>query len=84
MAEGVTIVDPASTYLDVGVRIGRDSLIEPGCVLTGETVLGEGCHVKPHCTIEDSRIGDGAILGPSAHLRPGCVLGENVRRIYRI
>ncbi|MBW2316401.1 MAG: bifunctional UDP-N-acetylglucosamine diphosphorylase/glucosamine-1-phosphate N-acetyltransferase GlmU [Deltaproteobacteria bacterium] len=79
MAEGVTIVDPANTYLDVGVRIGRDSLIEPGCVVTGGTVLGEGCHVKPHCTIEDSRVGNGAVLGPSAHLRPGCVLGENVR-----
>jgi len=79
MAEGVTIVDPASTYIDVEVEIGRDSHIEPGCVIRGDTVLGEGCHVKPHCTIESSRVGDDAVLGPSAHLRPGCVLGRGVR-----
>jgi len=79
MAQGVTFVDPASTYLDADVEIGRDSLIEPGCVITGSTVLGEGCHVKPHCTIEDSRLGDGAVIGPSAHLRPGCELGRDVR-----
>jgi bifunctional UDP-N-acetylglucosamine pyrophosphorylase/glucosamine-1-phosphate N-acetyltransferase len=79
MAEGVTLVDPANTYIDVDVEIGRDSLIEPGCVISGATVLGEGCHVKPHCTIESSHVGDGATLGPSAHLRPGCVLGRGVR-----
>jgi bifunctional UDP-N-acetylglucosamine pyrophosphorylase/glucosamine-1-phosphate N-acetyltransferase len=79
MTEGVTLIDPATTYLDVDVEIGRDTLIEPGCVITGDTVIGEGCHVKPHCTIESSRVGHGAVLGPSAHLRPGCVLGRNVR-----
>ena len=35
--------------------------------------------MKPHCTIESSRVGNGAVLGPSAHLRPGCVLGRGVR-----
>jgi len=79
MASGVTLVDPMATYIDMDVEIGRDSLIEPGCVITGPTVLGEGCHVKPHCTIESSRVGNGAVLGPSAHLRPGCVLGRGVR-----
>jgi len=54
-------------------------VVEPGCVITGPTMLGEGCHVKAHCTIEDSRIGDDAVIGPSAHLRPGCVLGRSVR-----
>jgi bifunctional UDP-N-acetylglucosamine pyrophosphorylase/glucosamine-1-phosphate N-acetyltransferase len=79
MAAGVTLVDPAATYIDVDVEIGRDTLIEPGCVITGATVLGEGCHVKPHCTIESSRVGDRFVMGPSAHLRPGCVLGDDVR-----
>jgi bifunctional UDP-N-acetylglucosamine pyrophosphorylase/glucosamine-1-phosphate N-acetyltransferase len=79
MAEGVSIVDPAHTYLDVDVRIGRDTLVEPGCVVTGTTAIGEGCHLKPHCTIEDSRIGDECTIGPSAHLRPGSVLGRGVR-----
>jgi bifunctional UDP-N-acetylglucosamine pyrophosphorylase/glucosamine-1-phosphate N-acetyltransferase len=79
MAEGVTFVDPAHTYLDVDVRIGRDTLVEPGCVITGESEIGEDCHIKPHCTIEESRIGDGCTIGPSAHLRPGCELGRGVR-----
>jgi bifunctional UDP-N-acetylglucosamine pyrophosphorylase/glucosamine-1-phosphate N-acetyltransferase len=79
MAEGVTFVDPAHTYLDVDVRIGRDTLVEPGCVITGTSEIGEGCHIKPHCTIEESRIGDDCTIGPSAHLRPGCELGRGVR-----
>jgi len=79
MAEGVSIVDPDHTYIDVDVRIGRDSLIEPGCVIQGESVLGEGVHVKPHCTIESSRLDDDVVIGPSAHLRPGSHLMEGVR-----
>ncbi|MCZ6463078.1 MAG: bifunctional UDP-N-acetylglucosamine diphosphorylase/glucosamine-1-phosphate N-acetyltransferase GlmU [Proteobacteria bacterium] len=79
MTEGVTIVDPEHTYIDVGVRIGRDSLIEPGCVIQGETVLGEGVHVKPHCHIESSRLDADVVIGPSAHLRPGTHLGRGVR-----
>ncbi|NNL67039.1 MAG: bifunctional UDP-N-acetylglucosamine diphosphorylase/glucosamine-1-phosphate N-acetyltransferase GlmU [Myxococcales bacterium] len=79
MAEGVSIVDPANTYLDMDVTIGRDTLVEPGCVITGATVIGEGCHIKPHCTIEDSRLGDETVIGPSAHLRPGTELGRGCR-----
>ena len=79
MADGVTIVDPAQTYIDVDVQIGRDSLIEPGCVIQGDSVLGEGVHVKPHCTIESSQLGDDVVIGPSAHLRPGSVLMDGVR-----
>lgn len=79
MADGVSIVDPDHTYIDVDVRIGRDSLIEPGCVIQGESVLGEGVHVKPHCTIESSRLDDDVVIGPSAHLRPGSHLMQGVR-----
>jgi bifunctional UDP-N-acetylglucosamine pyrophosphorylase/glucosamine-1-phosphate N-acetyltransferase len=79
MADGVTVVDPASTYLDVEVQVGRDSLIEPGCVIQGESVLGEGVHVKPYCVIESSRLDDGVTIGPCAHLRPGTHLGRGVR-----
>jgi bifunctional UDP-N-acetylglucosamine pyrophosphorylase/glucosamine-1-phosphate N-acetyltransferase len=79
MAEGVTIVDPRSTYIDVDVSIGRDTVIEPGCVIQGETRIGDGVHLKPGCTIESSEIGDQASIGPNAHLRPGCVLGPGVR-----
>lgn len=79
MAEGVTIVDPGQTYIDVDVQIGRDSLIEPGCVIQGDCVLGEAVHIKPHCTIESSRLGDDVVIGPSAHLRPGSHLMDGVR-----
>jgi bifunctional UDP-N-acetylglucosamine pyrophosphorylase/glucosamine-1-phosphate N-acetyltransferase len=79
MADGVTIVDPAATYVDVEVEVGRDTLIEPGCVIQGPTRIGSGVHVKPHCTIESSQLGDGAQIGPCAHLRPGTVLGPRVR-----
>jgi len=79
MAQGVTIVDPEHTHIDAEVRIGQDSLIEPGCVIQGETTLGCGVHLKPHCTVEWSHLGDDVVAGPSAHLRPGTRLGAGVR-----
>jgi bifunctional UDP-N-acetylglucosamine pyrophosphorylase/glucosamine-1-phosphate N-acetyltransferase len=79
MAAGVTLVDPATTYIDVDVEIGRDSQIDPGCVLTGATRLGRRVHVKAHSVIEDSQVGDDAVVGPMAHLRPGCRLEGGVR-----
>jgi bifunctional UDP-N-acetylglucosamine pyrophosphorylase/glucosamine-1-phosphate N-acetyltransferase len=79
MEGGVTIVDPASTHIDVDVEIGMDTLIEPGCVIQGPTRIGEGVHLKPHCHIESSRIGDEVQMGPSAHVRPGTVVGSRSR-----
>lgn len=79
MDEGVTFVDPENVYVDAAVRIGRDSVIEPGVVITGRSVLGEGCHVKAGCVIEESRIGDDVTIGPSAHLRPGNELADRVK-----
>jgi len=79
MREGVTIVDPANTAVDVDVSVGRDTRIEPGSVIQGATRIGERCHVKPGCVIEESVLGDDVVVGPSAHLRPGCALGDGVR-----
>ena len=79
MDEGVSFVDPDAVYIDATVRIGRDSLIEPGVVITGNSILGEGCHIKSGCVIEDSRIADDVTIGPSAHLRPGNELASGVR-----
>jgi bifunctional UDP-N-acetylglucosamine pyrophosphorylase/glucosamine-1-phosphate N-acetyltransferase len=79
MAEGVTIVDPVSTYIDTDVEIGRDSRIDPGVVITAGSRLGERVHVKPHCVIESSRLDDDVQLGPSAHLRPNCHLRTRVK-----
>ena len=79
MLEGVTIADPATTYIDEDAEIGRDTLIEPGCVIQGPSRIGERCHVKPNTTIESSLLGDDVEIGPSAHLRPDCSIGNGCR-----
>lgn len=93
--EGVTIVDPASTYIEPTVRIGRDTVIEPNTHLRGETVVGENCTLGPDLYLQDCTVGDGCHLfrshivgarldsqvsvGPFAHIRPGTVLHTGVR-----
>lgn len=79
MDEGVSFIDPDAVYIDADVRIGRDSLIEPGVVISGACVLSENVHIKAGCVIEDSRIAAGVTIGPSAHLRPGNTVGEGVK-----
>jgi len=79
MTAGVTIVDPEMTYIDMDVAIGRDTHIEPGCVITGATLIGEGVHIKAHSTIESSQLDDDVVVGPCAHLRPGSRLRRGVR-----
>ena len=94
MLQGVTLIDPATTYIEALVRIGRDTIIEPGTHLLGRTVIGEGCVVGPNAVIRDSRIGDDcsvvasaldeAVLedhvhaGPFVRLRAGAHLGQGV------
>jgi bifunctional UDP-N-acetylglucosamine pyrophosphorylase / glucosamine-1-phosphate N-acetyltransferase len=88
---GVTIVDPATTWIDVDVTVGRDTVIQPGTQLLGSTRIGGRCQIGPDTTLTDvtvgdqavvvrthggqSVIGDGAAVGPFAYLRPGTVLG---------
>jgi bifunctional UDP-N-acetylglucosamine pyrophosphorylase/glucosamine-1-phosphate N-acetyltransferase len=88
---GVTVVDPATTWIDVDVGIGRDTVIQPGTQLLGCTRIGECCTVGPDTTLTDVTVGDGAsvirthatssvigdraAVGPFAYLRPGTVLG---------
>jgi bifunctional UDP-N-acetylglucosamine pyrophosphorylase / glucosamine-1-phosphate N-acetyltransferase len=92
MREGVTIVDPASTTIDADVSIGRDTVIEPFCTLTGATLVGEHCRIGANSTLTDALVGhgvvvrqswldscdvhDGASVGPFAYLRPGARLRE--------
>jgi len=57
MLEGVSMIDPASTYIDVDVTIGRETVIFPGTVLQGKTVVGTGCIIGPHIQINDSTLG---------------------------
>ena len=78
MLSGVTIVDPATTFIDATVTIGQDTVIEPFTVLKGETHIGADCRIGPHVHIEDARIGDRSDCGPFAKLRPGTVVGDDV------
>jgi len=95
MAAGVTIVDPASTWIDAGVEIAADARIEPGTSLRGATAVGAGSVVGPLSTLADTRLGenvavphsylvecevlDGCQVGPFAYLRPGARLEDGAR-----
>ena len=78
MLAGVTIVDPASTFVDATVEIGQDTVIEPFTVLKGKTHIGAECRIGPHVYIEDARLGDRSDCGPFAKLRPGTEIAEDV------
>ncbi len=58
MAEGVTLMDPATTYVDDSVRVGPDTVIYPGVVLEGETVIGAACSIGTGCQVSGSQLGD--------------------------
>jgi bifunctional UDP-N-acetylglucosamine pyrophosphorylase/glucosamine-1-phosphate N-acetyltransferase len=74
MLAGVTIVDPASTWIDCGVTIEEDVVVHPFTVLRGTTSIATGAEVGPHAVAVDASIGDGALVGPFCYLRPGTVL----------
>ena len=71
MRGGVTVIDPASTFVDVDVTVGPDTTLEPGTVLRGQTSVGADCKVGPHVVAIDATIEDGVSIGPFAYLRPG-------------
>ena len=79
MEGGVTLVDPASTFIDTQVKIGRDTVIMPFTVISGTTSIGESCSVGPYVHIRDSSVGNGCSVGPFAFVRPGTVLGDRVK-----
>ena len=62
LANGVTIIDPATTYIDQGVKIGRDTIIWPNTFIQGEVIIGEDCVIGPNTTIRAAAIGDGCQL----------------------
>jgi len=78
MLGGVTIVDPASTVIDVDVTIGQDTVIEPFTSIRGTTRIGAGCLIR-HSYLVDCELEDGAGVGPFGYLRPGTVLRAGSR-----
>ncbi len=95
LLNGVTIIDPSSTYIQSDVKIGMDTIIYPGCVLERNTEIREKCLIGPNtrivnCTVEenveiqysvllDSYVKKNTHIGPFAYLRPGSKIGENVK-----
>lgn len=95
MREGVTIVDPGTTLIHPGCRIGRDTTILPFTLIEGSTVIGEGCTIGPSTRLVDSRVGndttiqnsvlvgagvgDATSVGPFAYLRPGTEIGNHCK-----
>ena len=95
MLDGVTMIDPSSTYIDWDVRIGADTAIYPQTVIEKGSVIGGGCVIGPgtrlvsvtlgdevtvlYSNVVESVIGDGTKVGPFANVRPGCRIGKNVK-----
>jgi bifunctional UDP-N-acetylglucosamine pyrophosphorylase / glucosamine-1-phosphate N-acetyltransferase len=87
LLNGVTMLDPRQTFIDVTVKLGRDITVYPGTILQGDTVVGDGTDLGPHTQLDscavgrncslrhtvgvDAEIGDGADVGPFAHLPAG-------------
>jgi bifunctional UDP-N-acetylglucosamine pyrophosphorylase/glucosamine-1-phosphate N-acetyltransferase len=90
MREGVTVRDAASTHIEASVEIGRDTVILPGTILRGGTRIGTDCVIGPNTDLQDTLVGDGALVehsvgrgaevgdgasvGPYSFVRPGTVL----------
>lgn len=95
MRDGVTVLDPATTYVDVDVEIGPDTTILPNCILSDATTIGSGATVGPNCQLVATEVGDGAEVtntvakhaiigpdtnvGPFTYLRPGTVLERGAK-----
>lgn len=95
MRNGVTIINPSNTHISIEAVIGRDTIIKPGVVIEGNTVIGEDCIIGPNSHIVESQIGDrttvtnsvvlnssvgeDTAIGPFAHLRPESTLGNHVK-----
>lgn len=94
MLAGVTLIDPATTYIESDVQIGMDTIIEPNTHLRGKTRIGANCRIGPNTIIRDSQVGDECVIvssditeariaervriGPFARLRAGTVIARDV------
>lgn len=95
MESGVTIIDPATTFIDDDVEIGQDTIIYPNTYLEGRTVIGEDCKIGPNVRFvnmvvgnnvtahfsycHDATIDNDVTLGPYVHIRPGTKISDRVK-----
>jgi len=79
MLAGVTIADPASTWIDASVELEPDAAVHPFSVLRGHTKIAAGAEIGPHAVVADADIGRDALVGPFCYLRPGTVLAAGAK-----
>ncbi len=95
MENGVTLIDPKTTYIGADVEIGKDTIIYPNNILEGKTVIGDNCLLYQNSRIKDSiigenvdiqssvilesKIGDNTTVGPFAYIRPESIIGKSTR-----
>lgn len=95
LAAGVRMMDPSAVYVEESVTVGAGTLLLPGTILRGKTVIGEHCEIGPNTMITDCTVGDGAVVnssqcnesvidagahvGPFAYIRPNCHVGRDVK-----
>jgi len=70
MRDGVSIVDPDSTYIDMDVKIGKDTVVYPNTVIRGNSTIGRGCVIEINCALSD------AVIGNNVHIKPACVIDD--------
>jgi bifunctional UDP-N-acetylglucosamine pyrophosphorylase/glucosamine-1-phosphate N-acetyltransferase len=78
MLSGVTIIDPKSTFIDITVKIGRDTIIYPYCFIEKETIIGENCAIGPHAKISGCKIEDKVKIESSVLVDSNISAGETV------
>ena len=95
LEQGVRVMDPNSCYIGPRVKVGEGTVLLPGTILRGETVIGRNCEIGPNAMIRDCTVGTGVTvnasqlnestvedwvkIGPFAYIRPNCHVGENVK-----
>ncbi|MDP6516826.1 MAG: bifunctional UDP-N-acetylglucosamine diphosphorylase/glucosamine-1-phosphate N-acetyltransferase GlmU [Alphaproteobacteria bacterium] len=79
MAEGATLIDPATTWFSFDTRLGRDVTVGPNVVFGPGVIVGDEVQIRPFSHLEGARIADRAQIGPFARLRPGADVGEAAR-----
>ena len=95
MNSGVTIIDPHTTFIDVDVEVGQDTIIHPNSYLEGKTTIGTECEIGPNVRFVNMKVGDNVkaqfsychdaeinsdvVVGPYVHLRPGTKIGDRVK-----
>ena len=79
MLNGVTILDPETTYIDFGAKIEKDVIIYPGNIIEGETMIKSNTILLQGNYIEGAIIAEGCKIGPNSHLRPKTVIAKNCK-----